>query len=64
MTVYMKDLENDNLIKFMNINKVLVSEHTSFTMWLLVCGEARESFCSDKYRLVEVSDLAVDKEDE
>lgn len=64
MTVYMKDLKNDNLIKFKDVDKVDISYHKSFTMWLLVSGEVRESYCSDEYRLVEVNDLELDKEDD
>lgn len=64
MTVYMKNKTTNELIKFLDINKVLVSHHTIYTMWLLVSGEVRESFTSDEYSLVEVNDLAVDKEDD
>ena len=62
MTVYMKNKSNGKLIKFLDIDKVLVSHHTIYTMWLLISGEVRESYTSDEYELVEFNDLLLDAE--
>lgn len=63
MTVFMRELETNNVIKYRNIDRVMISHHTIYTMWLLVRGEKRETFCSDEYSLEEVSDLAIYKEE-